>query len=380
MPTIIDSMRDTLDINQDRRVVDIMDKIHLLEPDKAPLTVLLSKLRRVKAINPVYKHLEDVLFPRTDRVNNGAGYSASALAITVDNGSYFKANDIVEVTRTGEIMSVDSVASNVVTFTRSWGATAAAAMVDNDELLILGNANAEGAGKPVIKTTQTATLTNHTEIFRNPFGATRTETQSDLYGGADRNYLRNKNLIEHLVDIERSFWFGEMASGAETNRRTTKGFFAHVTTNVTALGTGGLTETTFNDWLRTAFRYGNRTKFLFGSPLTIQKISGFALSSLQVVPTDKTFGIHITKYISPHGVVNIINNFIFEGDTYDEYAALVDLENVGMKVMQPTTLRTNIQANDIDGWEDEYLTEAGMLVRQEKTHAVLTNVGGSAVT
>jgi hypothetical protein len=39
-----------------------------------------------------------------------------------------------------------------------------------------------------------------------------------------------------------------------------------------------------------------------------------------------------------------------------------------------TTLKTNIQNNDVDGWMDEYLTEAGLEVRLEKTHAILKGV------
>jgi hypothetical protein len=38
-----------------------------------------------------------------------------------------------------------------------------------------------------------------------------------------------------------------------------------------------------------------------------------------------------------------------------------------------TKLRTNIQAPGLDGWQDEYLTEAGLEVRLEKVHGILSN-------
>jgi hypothetical protein len=95
---------------------------------------------------------------------------------------------------------------------------------------------------------------------------------------------------------------------------------------------------------------------------------------------DKTFGVNISRYISPNGNVNIIRHVLFEGNVYDEYAVGLDMENIGMKVMQPTILKMNIQANDADGWEDEYLTEAGFMLMLESTHGVLKNIGGAAVT
>jgi hypothetical protein len=383
MPTIIEGMRDTLDILSARRVVDIMDKIHLLEPDKTPLTILLSKLRRSTAINPEYSWVEDVLMPKSATANGAHTSTDTAIALQSGEGSYFRAHDILKDTTSGEIMKVTSVASDTLTVTRSWGATAAASIADNDELLLLGNASAEGATRPTIKTTKTTKVLNYTQIFREPFGGTRTEEQSKLYGGSDRAYLRRKHMIDHLSKIERAFWFGEKAENTSGSapRRTTGGFQQFVTTNVTALGTGGLTETTWEDFLRTGFRYGSRTKLAFCSALAIQKINEFSTGKLQTVTGDKTYGINMTKYLSGHGTVMLINEgHVLEGDTYDEYAMLVDLDNVGMKVMQNTLLRPNIQANDADGWEDEYLSEIGFVCRQEKTHAILTNIGGSAVT
>jgi len=39
-------------LNQSQRVIDISDKIYLLEPNAAPLYVLVSKLNKRVTINP----------------------------------------------------------------------------------------------------------------------------------------------------------------------------------------------------------------------------------------------------------------------------------------------------------------------------------------
>jgi hypothetical protein len=380
--TILTGVHDTIDINQDRRVVDMSNKIALLEPSKTPLTVLLQKLRKKKVINPEYKWLEDELIPRTATVSGAQTAGELTINVQTNEGNYFRVGDIVVHTASGETMLVTAVAASIITVTRSYGATAASALSDNDELLIIGNASTEGATLPTIKTTKTTTVTNYTQIFRTPFGATRTEHQSDLYGGSDRNYLRMKKGITHMRDIERSFWFGEKRedTSGSTPRRTTGGALEFISTNVTNLASAGLTETTFEDFTRSVFRYGSDTKFLFCSPLTISKINEFARGKLELIPTDQTFGIKIHRYLSGHGVLNLVRTVLFEGQTYDEYAVCLDLENVQMRVMQDTILKQNVQANDEDGWKDEYLTEAGFMLELEKTHGLLTNVGGAAVT
>jgi hypothetical protein len=37
-------------------------------------------------------------------------------------------------------------------------------------------------------------------------------------------------------------------------------------------------------------------------------------------------------------------------------------------------LNTNIQNNDVDGWEDEYLSETGLHVTNEATHGVMYGI------
>ena len=382
MVTMISGARDTLAINQDRRVVDISDRIALLEPNKTPLVVLLMKLRKAKAINPKVQWLEDELIPRYSSVDGAISAGDTSLAVATGEGQYFRTNDVVLNTITGEPVLVTGISTDTLTVTRNFRDTgSAAAMSDADELLILGNASAENSSVGTLKTTTTTTAYNYTEIFRTPYGASRTEMQSELYGGADRDYLGKKGGIEHLRDIEQSFWFGQRKEDSSGVRRACGGIESFISTNSTALGSAGLTASTLEDWVRTLFRYGNSTKFMFCSPLTLSKIQQLGIGSLQLLPTDQTFGLNITRYVSPHGNLNLVREVLFQDSgVYDEYSYGVDMENLEMKVMQDTIQKKNIQNNDVDGWIDEYLTEATIKIKLEKTHARLTNVGGSAVT
>ncbi len=378
MPTILTGNRNTYNINQDQRVIDMAKEIALLEPNAAPLTVLLKQIdgKSRAAISPEFKHLEDELSPRWDQVNDGTGMIAGDTTMVVDNGSYFKVGDVVLIPRTGEQVLVTAVSTNDLTVTRGWGVTAAAAIVDNEPITIVANASAEGVTSPTAKTTKPSTVVNYTEIIRTPFGVTGTEDASELYGGKDMSYLSKKAGIEHKKDIERSFLFGEKKedTSGSTPRRFTGGLRQWITTNVTD-ASGALTESELETFCRSIFRYGSKRKTLLASPLVISAINSWAAGKLQTVSSDKTYGIDITQLITGHGRLNIVKHDLLE-QSYSGYAFAIDTDNLAYRFLngRDTKLKTNVQANNSDTREDEYLSEVGLHVMQEKTMGILKGV------
>lgn len=381
--TLATGGRDTLDLNQSQRKIDMRDKILQLEPTKSPLVVLLSKLRSQKAMSPKFEWMEDVILPKS--INAAAGASAAGLTITVTTpeGNYFKAGDLVKIIRTGEVIRITSVtATTLVCTARAW-AGSAATINSGDEIACVGHASAENSNAPEMRITQVSNAYNYTQIFRTPFGASRTTDHSDLYGGSDRNYLANKQGIEHLIDIERAFLFGRrventsVVSGRPT--RSTGGLEEFVTTNITTLDSSGLDSTTdLEDFLRTGMRYGSDTKTLLASPLVIQKINELAITDLYTVPKEEVYGLDIKRYVSSHGTINLIKSKLFDGPQTKGMAFLLDLENLAKYYIDDTALKMNIQAPDADGWADEYITECGLAVMLEKTHAILKNADGGS--
>lgn len=354
--------------------------IALLEPDATPLTVLLKRMEGKKsiAINPSFKWLEQELRPRQDQVNFGTGYTAGATSIVVDNGAYFNVGDVAMDIATQEHLLVTAVSTNTLTVTRGWGTTVAGTITDNDYLMIIGSAIAEGADSPAIKTVAEATKTNYTQIFRTSFGVTGTGDASELYGGSDMNFQRKLKGIEHMKSMELAFLFGqpkEDTSGSQPIRQT-GGLNYWISTNRTDAG-GTLTEAEFETFLRSVFRYGKQEKLLVASPIVVSAINAWASGKIQMVPKDKTYGISVMKYLSGQGEINIaIDRALADFNTYNGYAFAVDTEFLKYRHLKDrdTKLRTNIQAARADAQEDEYLTEAGLEARLEKAHGVLYNV------
>ncbi len=107
-----------------------------------------------------------------------------------------------------------------------------------------------------------------------------------------------------MRDFERMFLYGEAlldyASGYDAAlthaRRTMKGVNAFLANNATDAG-GTLTEAEFEAFLRSVFRYGGSSRYLFCSPLIISVISQWAQGKLQIFPKDKTYGRDTTAVV-----------------------------------------------------------------------------------
>lgn len=374
----IQTIRSTNNVVATRRVIDIAKKIDVLEPDAAPLTLLTKKIDKRVTVNPEFKWMEEESLVKTDQVNDGTGMNSGDTTMAVDNGSRFRAGDVVKIPRTGEQVLVTAVATNDLTIIRGWGSTAAAAIVDNDPIVIVGNANQEHATKRNMIIGDQTIRTNYTQIFRTPFGISRTAANSEMYGGKDLAHIRMMQLIEHQKEIERAFWFGEPKEDLTGThpRRATGGVDYWISTNATDAG-GALTQIEFNTFLRTGFRYGSKKKWLFAAPIVVEAISYWAAQKLQVSVNEKTFGISVMEYLTPFGSVSIVlMNLFTEVTLYSGYAYLIDVEGLAYRYLEnsDTKLKTNIQANDADGQEDEYLTECGLQFNNEKKSALLYNV------
>lgn len=361
-----------------RRVVDIAKKIDVLEPDAAPLTQLTKKIEKKVAVNPDFKWMEEESLTKQGAAAATITAGITQVSVATGQGARFRAGDVVKVVATGEQLLVTGVSTDTLDISRGWGTTSAGSIAADGVLLIVGNANEEHATKRTFKIGDQSEKTNYTQIFRTPFGESETSANSEYYGGKDRKHIRMMQLIEHQKEIERAFWFGEpkVDTTGTHYRRATGGVDYWVSTNASD-ASGTLTEAEFETFLRTGFRYGSKTKWLFAAPLIVSAINSWAKDNIRIVPKDKTFGVSVAQWLSPFGMVNIVlDNLFAETTTYSGYAYLIDPEQLMYRYLanRDTRLKTNIQANDADGWEDEYISEVGLHFSQEKKAAVLYNV------
>jgi hypothetical protein len=384
MPSTVAGVRGTASILANRQVIDISHTIHLLEPSAYPLITVMNSLEKVKpAHNPTVRWMEDELEPLTDLVNGAL--AAVAVAITVDNGGWWRAGDIMHIPRTGENCRVTAVAANVLTVVRSFGPVAAAAINDDEPIWNLGPAQREGDTSRALLSTLEVEQSNRTQIVRTPFGTTNTQSATDLYDGNDFDYQARKHAIEHLVRLERFLIWGQSDQAVVAGQplRAMQGALQFLATNRVDIG-GVLTESEFDAFCEVAFRYGGSDqKLLIASGRVIQAINNFAKEKMDTYVGESAYGLNLREYISPFGRVLIAYHRQFVGDIYSGYGMLLDMDRVVLRPLRGgrsagnlAVRVTNIQANDEDARRDEYLTECSLEFQNEKAHALLTGVTG----
>lgn len=338
--------------------------------------------------NPEFKWFEDFYGGRYAKVSAVSGTTAAATLTVTGAGSssayIFTVGDVVKNARTGENFLVDTIGSTttitVAAAGRSFGSTAAQTMLPNDGLYIVGNASEENSSARNINTTRSSEESNYTQIFKTTIGASGTEMESALYGEADMPYQRKKKATEHALDIERAFWWGEKTSTTGTNghpKRGTGGVLEFIQSNNAYVQNQGgpLTAPDFNTFLREGFTYGSTTKTLFAGGIVLQAINEIARGQIQTKPMDKAYGMKVSEWVTPFGSINIIHNPLFVQD-YAGYAFLLDLDCFRYRYMnnRDTKLKTNVQAPDVDGEIDQFITECGLERKQAAKCALLKGV------
>ena len=389
---------------EDIQKIDVVDKIFLLEPRKYPFIQLLtnvgrsydgsvwkgSGMQKAPTQTTEFHCYEDKFGGRYAKVNADYNNSNDPVTITVSgagssSGYIFTPGDVILNARTGERMKVATVAgATSITANRSVGTTPATAGVIGDGLYIIGNTNEENATARNVNTTLKTKETNLTQIFRTSISVSNSQKATAQYGEAELPYQRRKKGIEHLLDIERAFIFGEKNNGTGSNsmpERTTGGILELIEAgNSYVQDQGGvLTAPDLDTFLREGFTYGDSTKLLLCGGPVLSAINEIARGQIQTKSGDTSYGLKITTWESPHGSINIVRHPFLVQD-FSGYAFLLDMQNFKYRYLsangenRDTKLNLNIQAKGADGQVDEYLTECGLERTEASSHALLKGV------
>ena len=368
------------------RKYDVADVVSLLDVNRYPLMAILTNagkdpvtgegkaLKKKEAMDPEFKWFEDE-FGRRQLTGSGTLDPDGGNLVLTGQAAYLQVGDIILVAKQKWVFQVTAIvdADTVTVGPELGGATGAAADSSGDVWLI-GNANEEGAGLREIKSTVIQEVANYCQIFRTPVGITESAKNTKGWTKeSDFDYQRRKKGVEHYVDIERSFLFGKkgIVTAGTHPKRFTGGILSRISTFATA---NVDTESEFESWLESLFAYGNTEKYLFASAAVVSMINGWAKGKVQIISPTKTYGLRIVTYDSPHGTLHIIKHPLLAGVTYGNYAVGLDMEALTFRYLsnRDTKLLTNRQNPGEDSQVDEYLTECGLQMEQEKRHAIMS--------
>ena len=375
-------------------VREVGSKIFYLDPSAAPFTLLTERAGSAGTPNPKFEWYEKALRPKTATVDNASGGiedSTSGTNLKTVESNVVKVRDVLLLPATGELVLVlTQTTATDYTVTRNLQADGSGFTSSvGDDIFVVGSANFEGADVGVPDEWQETHKYNLTQIFRSPFGATRTREATDTYFGSTRPKLRAENAIMHAIDIERAFMFGVrfQSSSSNTIQRTTGGFNYWATSNPLDLAGASLSEPDLEGWLEDVFLHtaSGDSRVLFASAVVITAMDQLAAERIRLVPSDKTYGIAVRQFLTSHGTLNIVKHRLLENGSgasaqgYGDWAFCVDPKMLKMRTLSggATKLLINRQGNGVDGWVDEYLTECGLQFTNAEVHGILKNVGAA---
>jgi Family of unknown function (DUF5309) len=379
----------TEEVVPDERQIDMDDRIRRLRPDESQFTTMTDKTPSRTAMREKVNWLEEDDFPRQVTAAAGIATGVTALPLTAGQGKIVAARDVLRNMRTGEGMTVVSVATDTVTVTRQTGNIAQAAVNAGDVFLVVADAQAQGSDFPAPRYLARVLGYNYTQITRTTWSFTGTQTAIELYGGREPGKEAVRKAREHKRKWEAIGFFGArsyQAAVAPDNdpQGTAGGAIEFIVTNVKDIGAVALTPAFFDTFVSSTLPYGDPgSKVLFASPVLVQNMSVWVRTGMgsQWTPTPQNvYGVKVDAFISgafgyklPVVVKTEWAEFPVANKGYGGYGFLLDMSLIQQVPLRDrdTKLLTEQQPKGKDVYSAEYFREATYEFAQEKAHGVI---------
>jgi hypothetical protein len=222
------------------------------------------------------------------------------------------------------VVTVDSAVQ--ITVTRSFGRVATANIADNQALIVVGSAFAEGSDRPTARRITTVHIPNYTQIFRNAWAVTDTARASLTEAGfGNVQEDRRDCAMMHSVEAESAIFFGQAeldVAGAQPIHTTQGIYDAADQYAPTHTNTAGAT-TTFDELVALvdpAFQFstdmGNakeRVGFVGSTALKVLNDIGRMSGQVTILQDETSFGMQFTSFKFYRGKINLIHHPLFDG-------------------------------------------------------------------
>ena len=426
-------------LDNNRRKFDFGDRVAELAPQQSPFFVYLSKVAKKPTNDPVFKFLEqrhqwqrrnlvlgtaaaiDITVHASDgSCTNGSGnnttlkcnydvYGKNAsseqvanfvvkdqiIAFKTDSGAVVNCKVLLEPSAAGVLAG--SSTSDQLTCLNPTGSTETISAGAVGQ--IIGTAFAEGTDAPTGWEDKLYDREGFGQIFKtgmNIFSGTALATE---YRGRKNEFQRiwSDKLMEHKMDIEHAFLFGNGAASREAlatvPTRTTWGIVPYTESNgkVYSMSYASSGYDAFLDAMEDYFSVesGNSgNKLVLASRKVITYLNklgngsflnnsvGSSQYRLDVQNIKGSFGHSVTMVNTIFGNLHFVADPLLRGP-WEDYCIAVDMKNVayrplvGNGISRDTFVETNIQDPGVDGRTDQVITEAGLEISLPETHAVL---------
>ena len=273
---------------------------------------------------------------------------------------------------------------------------------NGDYLVVVGNAYGEGTESGTAWSNELSVVYNQCQIFKTPLEITGTLLQASLRGeSSELARLRDQKSQEHKIQKERAFLFGrtpinitgafsddDLTDANGNQVRSTMGIITAIEKHGTTSGNDQnrftISEASYGygdfvDDMEKVFQYvpeaGMKRAFVGPGALgywsKMAGSSGLAGNSGWTVNLGDmkrdALGFNYRVLETPHGALQLIPTPVLR-DSYNKTMLVVSDENLFHAQYRSPKFQASIQANDLDGVKDQYMSDEGIGVTLIESH------------
>jgi len=325
-----------------------------LFPDGSfPIFGLTSQTGKARALSSTHGYFTKTLTFGSVQINQAAGsptgYSPVDTVLVVDSSVGMLPNVVLYNPTTRENMRIITVDSATqITVTRAFGRVAPVAIFDNQVLIAVGSAYAEGSPRPTARGMTVVHVPNFTQIFRDAWALTDTARASAIeLGFTNISESRLDCSTLHSVDIEAAILFGQAkmdTTGAQP-LHATQGVIDAVTQyapgNIfTAAATTTMTQ--LIDMLEEAWRFSHnmgdaKTRLAFCGSKAMKVFNEIARlnGTIQLLPDQSGFGFAFQRFKFYKGNLILMEHPILNGLTgMDDLTVGIDMPSLKLAYLE----------------------------------------------
>lgn len=406
----IAGLRGTGDYGADERPKDFREMILWQSPNgETPLTGLMSKMGSEGLTDPEFYWFEEeeeqVRIKIVGALTNVATNAVVAAGTVADStgalsavaGDVYIVEDAYGRVNTNEIIVVTAnpTTDTGLTIARGQRGSTAAAIPDGAHLLKIGTIFGEGTLSPKSTSKNPTRFDNQAQIFKTTYSVTNTDIKTKKRTGDVLANERKRKMFSHATALEYAYIMGRKFTDVDPSnnkpRRSCNGLLNMITSNKVHFGGGGgvtWNEDAFIDAISPCFditgpglgddrivlcgngaltemnklvKNGSNTRFNFEGVLT-------------------SYGMKLNSFVIPQGRLLFKTHPLFNQHPKLRYAMLgINPGALKDRYLRKTTFKDNIQPNNADYKEGEWLTESAPELHFEKSHFYMTNVGAKIV-
>lgn len=367
------------------QVRQVQERFERLPGKQAVLVPRLGYGKPVKFNDAMkYEWIIDEYRPTHVKINNGAGYNTSATDIVVDEADIVQVGHMLK--NGDELMRITAIDSstNTLTVERGFSSTSGAALVDDQELLILAPSYLDTATFPQSPTRRGDFVFNYPQQLMYKFGQTSMASANRSYLNKESTELatsKAKHMYEAVRELEASVWYGVKQQPTGANVGAFDGVNSFITTHVNS-DTGLLTATKIIDLLDEvmqdsgggmgrSFYMGRRTKRVFDAVFNsrVQR---------EMRSTETEVGVVIDRVHWNGGTFDfVVCDLLEEGEAF-----LLNLSDISIR---PADIEVgkgagwvegerSVEINDALMVEQFYAFIGTLVVENERRHGKLTGI------